>query len=145
MRKLRSVDEDALKDALRNSTGAKAAKRLTMAIAYLDGVSVETLSERYEIPISTIYAWLDRFEAESIESAVRDESGPGRPAELDPSEFVQLASDIARGPDAHGFSGDEWTANLLQTHISASYGVDYSEGHARRLLRQLGPESDEYP
>ena len=143
MRKLRDVDEDGLKAAFRDVSDAKAAKRLTMAIAYLDGVSVATLSDRYEIPRSTIYAWLDRFEAESIESALRDETGPGRPPELEPQEFVQLASEIGDGPNSHGFDASEWTASLLQTHISAAYGVEYSEGHARRLLRQLGPETDD--
>lgn len=143
MRKLRNVDEDALQTAFREARDGKAVKRLTMAIAYLDGVSVATLSDRYEIPESTIYAWLDRFEEESIEDALQDDTGPGRPPELEPHEFVQLASKIADGPRQHGFGANEWTASLLQTHISAAYDVEYSEGHARRLLRQLGPESDE--
>lgn len=145
MRKLRDVDEEALMGAFRSTSDAKAVKRLTMAIAYLDGVSVATLSDRYETPESTIYAWLDRFENESIEDALHDDTGPGRPPELEPHEFVQLASDIADGPRGHGFDTDEWTASLLQTHITAAYGVEYSEGHARRLLRQLGPETDEIP
>lgn len=145
MMKLRNVDEDALYRAYREASDGKAVKRLTMAIAYLDGVPVATLSDRYEIPESTIYAWLDRFEVESIEAALQDDTGPGRPPELEPHEFVQLASDIADGPPSHGFDADEWTATLLQAHISAAYGVDYSEGHARRLLRQLGPDSDEIP
>lgn len=145
MKKLRDVDDDALYRAYREVNDGKAAKRLTMAIAYLDGVPVATLSDRYEIPESTIYAWLDRFEGESIEAALQDDTGPGRPPELEPHEFVQLAADIADGPPSHGFDADEWTANLLQTHISVAYGVDYSEGHARRLLRQLGPETDEIP
>lgn len=140
MNKLRNVDEDALRDAFRTADRPKAVKRLTMAIAYLDCVPVDTLAERYDIPRSTIYAWLDRFVTESVESAIRDERRPGRPAELEPQEFVQLSSDIADGPGAHGFTEDSWTANLLQSHISAAYGVDYSKGHARRLLRQLSPE-----
>lgn len=145
MRKLRDVDENDLYLAYRGASDAKAVKRLTMAIAYLDGVSVATLSDRYDIPESTIYAWLDRFEDESIDDALRDDTGPGRPPELEPHEFVQLASDIAEGPRSHGLDADEWTANLLQTHISAAYDVDYSEGHTRRLLRQLGPETSEPP
>lgn len=145
MQKLRNVDVDALYRAYSEVNDGKAVKRLTMAIAYLDGVSVATLSARYEIPESTIYAWLDRFENESIDDALRDDTGPGRPPELESHEFVQLASDIGDGPRNHGLDADEWTATLLQTHISAVYGVDYSEGHVRRLLRQLGSETDEIP
>lgn len=140
MRKLRDIEGDALRTAFHDARHPKAVKRLVMALAYLDGASVDTLSARYDIPRSTIYAWLDRFETEPIEDAIQDETRPGRPAELEPREFVQLSSDIADGPTAHGFSADSWTANLLQTHISEAYGPDYSEGHARRLLRQLGPD-----
>lgn len=142
MPKLRSVDEEALKVAFSEASSPKSVKRLAMAIAYLDGVSVETLSSRYEIPRSTVYAWLDRFETESVDEALRDVPRPGRPAELDPQEFVSLSSDIADGPRAHGFDRIEWSASLLQTHIREAYGVEYSEGHARRLLRELGPDSD---
>lgn len=141
MQKLRNMDRDALIRAFHDARTPKAVKRLMMAIAYKDGVSVDTLADRYDIPRSTIYAWLDRFETESIEHAVREESRPGRPAELEPHEFVELSSDIAAGPHAHGFDADDWTASRLQTHISAAYNVEYSEGHARRLLRQLGPDS----
>lgn len=139
VQKLQNVEEDALRAAFEDASHPKSVKRLVMALAYLDGVSVDTLSERYGIPRSTIYAWLDRFETEPIQEAVRDGSRPGRPAELEPGEFVELSSDIADGPTAQGFSADSWTANLLQSHISDAYGVDYSEGHARRLLRELSP------
>lgn len=143
MAKLDNVDASTLLAAFHEETDGKAVRRLAMAIAYLDGVPVTTLADRYGIPRSTIYAWLDRFEKESIDEAIRDGSRPGRPAELDPHEFVELSSDIADGPVAHGFTGSRWTANRLQTHISDAYGVEYSTGHARRLLRQLGGRTDD--
>ena len=66
MNKLEDVDTDALRDALGKASSAKAAKRLMIALAYADGVRVETLSERYDIPRATVYSWLDRFEHHSI-------------------------------------------------------------------------------
>lgn len=141
MSKLREIDREALLSEFHDATDPKAVKRLVMAIAYLDGVPVTTLSERYDIPRSTIYTWLDRFEDRSIDAALRDETRPGRPPALEPSAFVDLAYDIEMGPQAHGFDADEWTADLLQAHVSTAYDVEYSEGHARRLLRQLDPEA----
>lgn len=143
MRKLQDVQIEDLRTAFHEVTRPKAVKRLAMAIAYLDGVPVDTLSERYGIPRSTVYAWLDRFETESIEAAIRDEARPGRPAELEPHEVVELADEIADGPRQHGFDPGEWTARLLKQHISRTYSVDYSAGHARRLLRQLDPDRTE--
>lgn len=143
MAKLPDTSRSALLEAFHEAEQPKAVKRLVMAIAYLDGVPVDTLAKRYDIPRSTIYAWLDRFEAEPIEDAIHDGSRPGRPAALEPGEFVELASDIADGPQQHGFDTTEWTASRLRTHISDGYGVEYSDGHARRLLRQLAPQPTE--
>ena len=64
--KLEDVDADTLRDALGKASSAKAAKRLMIALAYADGVRVETLSERYDIPRATVYSWLDRFEQQSM-------------------------------------------------------------------------------
>ncbi len=57
---------------LGEASSAKAAKRLMIALAYADGVRVETLSERYDIPRATVYSWLDRFEHHSINDALED-------------------------------------------------------------------------
>lgn len=84
MDKLADVDTEALQAALGDASESKAVKRLMVALAYADGVSVETVSARYDIPRATIYSWLDRFEQQSIAEAITDDSRPGRPAKLDP-------------------------------------------------------------
>lgn len=61
MAKLSTVSVDDLHEALEGVSTGKAAKRLMIALAYKDGVAVATLSERYAIPQSTVYFWLDRF------------------------------------------------------------------------------------
>lgn len=44
-----------------------------IALAYKDGVDVDTISDRYVIPQSTIYYWHDRFENIPTADALRDE------------------------------------------------------------------------
>ena len=73
MRKLDDVGSDTLRSALNEAGSAKAAKRLMVALAYKDGVTVETISTRYAIPQSTVYYWLSRFEERPIEEAITDE------------------------------------------------------------------------
>jgi transposase len=94
MNKLEDVDAGALRDALGKASSAKAAKRLMIALAYADGVRVETLSERYDIPRATVYSWLDRFEHQSISEAITDESRPGRPSKLNASQREHLSGDL---------------------------------------------------
>ena len=136
MTKLDDVDADALRDALDEVDSAKAAKRLMVALAYKDGVSVTELARRYGVPRSTLYYWLDRFEEFPIPEAIEDEPRPGRPRKLDAEDRRALAADVAGEPSEHGYDADEWTPELVQRHIEAVFDTTYSVGHVRRLLRE---------
>jgi transposase len=136
MNKLEDVNADALRDALGEAASAKAAKRLMIALAYADGVRVETLSERYGIPRATVYSWLDRFEHQSISDAIEDESRPGRPPKLDAPQREQLSDDLVGSPAELGYDASKWTPELAQSHIERVYDVTYSLGHVRRLFRE---------
>ena len=136
MDKLADVDIEALQAALADASGTKAVKRLMVALAYADGVSVETVSARYDIPRATVYSWLDRFEQQSIAEAITDDSRPGRPAKLDRSQRRQLAADLARSPAELGYDSAEWTPERAREHIEQKYDISYSLGHVRRLLQE---------
>jgi|SRR5699024_9877108 len=135
MDKLAEVDTRNLQAALATASTAKAAKRLMIALAYADGVRVETLSERYDIPRATVYSWLDRFEHQSISEAIEDESRPGRPPKLSASQHDQLFDDLSQPPAELGYDATEWSPELAHDHIKRAYKVTYSLGHVRRLLR----------
>ena len=137
MNKLEDVDIDALRDALADASSVKAAKRLMIALAYADGVRVETLSERYDIARATMYSWLDRFEQQSISEAVKDESRPGRPSKLTASQREQLFDELSGSPAELGYDASEWTPERIQRHIERTHDVTYSLGHVRRLLREF--------
>ena len=136
MNKLEAVDTDALREALTEASSAKAAKRLMIAIAYADGVRVDTLSERYGIPRATVYSWLDRFEQETIEKAIEDESRPGRPPKLNDSQREQLLDDLEQSPTEFGYKMTDWSPALVKNHVEQVYETSYSLGHIRRLLRE---------
>lgn len=138
MNKLDDVAADDLRQALADVESAKAAKRLMVALAYKDGVSVSTLADRYDIPRSTLYYWLDRFEGESIADAIEDEPRPGRPPKLSRTGRRRLENALERTPAEFGYDGDTWTPALVTTYVEEAFGVSYSEGHVRRLLREFG-------
>ena len=136
MNKLEAVNTDTMRESLADASTAKAAKRLMIALAYADGVRVETLSERYDIPRATVYSWLDRFEHQPISDAIEDESRPGRPPKLTASQRERLSNDLGNSPVEVGYEASEWTPELAQSHIERTYDVTYSLGHARRLLHE---------
>jgi transposase len=135
MNKLDGIALSALQDQLDAAESAKATKRLMVAIAYKDGVSVSVLSERYGVPASTLYYWLDRIADKPLSEAVEDDDRPGRPAELSADEREAVFGALADSPDAYGFDASSWTPELVQELIECEYGVSYSLGHVRRMLR----------
>lgn len=136
MNKFEDIDVDALRNALGKVSSAKAIKRLIIAPAYADGVRGETLSERHSIPRATVYSWLDRFESQSISDAIENESRPGRPPKLNASQRERLSTDLAEPSIKLGYDAPDWSPELAQSHIEQRYGVAYSLGHVRRLLRK---------
>ena len=138
MDKLDEVPGDELRAHLEETEDPKAVKRLMVALAYKDGVSVSQLSARYGIPRSTVYYWLDRFADESVADAVVDDPRPGRPSELDDDERNRLAAALSDSPAEHGFDDGDWTPDRVREYLEQSFGVSYSTGHVRRLLRELG-------
>lgn len=137
MVKLDDVDPDELRRTLADVDSAKEAKRLVVALDYLDGVPVSVLAERYGIPRSTLYYWLDRFESEPVEEAITDEDRPGRPRKLDDEDRNRLRDHLDTRPEVHDYDADEWTPELVRDHVERAFGVSYSVGHVRRLLREL--------
>lgn len=134
---LESVSPDRLRRALEEAASAKAAKRLLVALAYVDDVPVSTIVDRYGIPRSTVYHWLDRFETHSIEEAIADDARPGRPPALTPAERDELQSILEQDPRSIGYEADSWTSNALRRYIEDEYGVSYSDAHVRRLRNEL--------
>jgi transposase len=136
MGKLEDVDPDELRSALADAETPKAAKRLMVALSYVDGDAADDIAARFGIPRSTVYYWLDRFESEPIEEAVLDEPRPGRPTKLDDEEWHRLRGQLDAEPTQFGLDADEWTPAAVRDHIESQFGVSYSEGHVRRLLRE---------
>lgn len=135
MDKLDGVSRTALVDEFERAESAKAAKRLMVGLAYKDGVSVSELSDRYGVPESTLYYWLDRIAEKPLSEAVEDDERPGRPSELDDAERRAVFDALADSPEAYGFDANSWTPELVRELIEREYGVSYSLGHVRRLIR----------
>ncbi|WP_302082378.1 helix-turn-helix domain-containing protein [Salinibaculum rarum] len=137
MGKLEGISAARLRDRLDTVESAKAAKRLMVVLAYLDGVSVTTLSDRYDIPPSTLYYWLDRFEERSLEDAIEDQARPGRPTKLDDDDRVAFEETLRNPPQDAGYDADEWTPELAKQYLEEAFDVSYSAGHIRHYFDHL--------
>jgi transposase len=134
MAKLERLSAEKLRTVLRDVEDGKAAKRLVVALAYKDGVTVATLSRRYGIPEQTIYEWLDRFESRPLEEAMFDQPRQGRPQKLDPEEWAEVEAALEQTPAEFGYEAEQWTPRLVNKHIEDRYNVSYSPDYLSNKL-----------
>jgi len=109
-------------------------ERVLAAIGRKQGDKIETLAERHGVVEKTIRNWLDRFAEEPIEQAPYDNPKPGRPSKLADHERDEVFEQLQQSPTELGYEQQAWSPKLLVHHVKEEYGVEYSEGHARKLL-----------
>lgn len=63
---------------------------------------------------------------------------PGGPTRLTSQQFEQLALELSKGAEAHGFAGDVWTRPRVNTLIEKLFGVRYDITQIGRLLKKIG-------
>jgi len=138
MDRLVDITMEELQELRENTEGEIPRERVLAAIGRKQGDQIDTLAERHGVVERTIIYWLDRFEEEPIEQAPYDDPRPGRPSKLDDDERKQLFGNLQNPPTDLGYEQQAWSPQLLLAHVKDEYGVEYSKGHARKLLSKAG-------
>lgn len=131
---LEEVSTQTLRRSLDRAEGKQATERLLAAIIYKEGPSVPTISTWFDRHPDTIYRWFDRLERLPVDQAVANEPRPGRPSKLDPDERARLDAALEASPKKFGYDTSTWSTDLVQRHLSAEFGVDYSRRQIRRFM-----------
>lgn len=135
---LEAVTVETLRDALDRVDGRKATLRLVVAINYKEGVSQSEIATWYGLSRKTIYNWLQRFDAEPLSAALRDEQPPGRPRHLDREQLRRLEAVLQGSPRDVGYEAQAWTPELVGEFVRDRFGVDYSLSSVRRRMHDCG-------
>ncbi len=138
MEHLDEITVEDLQDALDRVEGKKPTQRLLAAIAYKNGVTQTELAEWYGVERRTIYSWLKRLDADSLDEAVEDEKRPGRPRKLSEAEQQEFEHALQESPTALDYDAPAWTPALVQSHLEETYDVEYSIPSCRRLMKEAG-------
>ncbi|MDF5706996.1 MAG: helix-turn-helix domain-containing protein [Nostoc sp. S4] len=62
----------------------------------------------------------------------------GRPKAVNEKYLERLQELISHSPRDYGYSFKRWTTNWLQKHLAKELGIELSDRHIKRLLKQLG-------
>ena len=138
MGRLDDITLEELQQLRERTEGEIPRERVLAAIGRKQGDELETLAERHGVVEKTIRNWLDRFAEEPIEQAPYDDPRPGRPSKLNENERKQFFEQLHQSPTELGYDQQAWSPKLLLHHVKEEYGVEYSEGHARKLLGKAG-------
>jgi transposase len=134
MGRLDNITLEELHDLRERTEGEVPRERVLAAIGRKQGDEIATLAERHGVVKKTIRNWLDRFAEEPIEQAPYDAPRPGRPSKLEEHEREELFEQLQEPPTELGYEQQAWSTKLLLHHVKEEYGVEYSEGHARKLM-----------
>ena len=138
MEHLENITVEDLQQALDNVEGKKPTQRLLAAIAYKNGVPQTELADWYDVERKTIYNWLERLDAESLEHAVTDAHRSGRKRKLSEDQQREFAQALHEPPSEVGFDAPGWTPALAQQYLEETYDVEYSTASCRRLMKEAG-------
>ncbi len=62
----------------------------------------------------------------------------GRPKTVNEKYLNRLQDLVSRSPRDFGYAFRRWTANWLSKHLAKELGIEVSERHVNRLLKQMG-------
>ncbi|MGJ5631511.1 helix-turn-helix domain-containing protein [Nostoc sp. CALU 1950] len=62
----------------------------------------------------------------------------GRPKAVNDQYLERLKQLVNNSPRDHGYAFRRWTANWLAKHLAKEFGIEVSDRHIKRLLKQMG-------
>jgi transposase len=110
--------------------------RLRALQLFLDGWSMTAIARAFDVTVSAVSQWMKKV-CESGDTALYARKPPGARPRLTDAERDRLVELLKEGAEAHGFTGNVWTAARVTQLIWTTFGVRYGERHVRRLLHQL--------
>lgn len=95
------------------------------------------ISEILSVSRSKVSEWLKIYEEQGFEGLKEGERS-GRPSQLTDLQKIILCDIVDSGPIAFGYSSGIWTSRRIAAAIYEEFGVEYHEGHVRKLLYDFG-------
>lgn len=63
---------------------------------------------------------------------------PGRPHKVNREYLERLKELVSNSPKDYDYPFQRWTANWLSKHLAQEFGIQVSDRHINRLLKQMG-------
>lgn len=122
-------DKAALEGILRQSTiEARTYIRAKILLLKSENYSNESIADKLDICVSAVRLCLDKFNAGGVESALHDNKGRGRKAEITDSDITWVINKACQKPKDFGYSAELWYPASFTRFINS---IAEQEGHPR--------------
>ena len=97
------------------------------------GRSPSVIAKELQVDRKSVYRWLAM--AKKGEKALAAKPHPGRPRKLTDAQHAKLARLLQKGPLAHGWSTDRWTARRVADLVYKHFKVKHHVEHVRHIIK----------
>jgi transposase len=104
---------------------------------YRRGFKQAEIARRLGVSQQAVSTWIHNLKESGEQSLVR-KPHEGRPRKLTGAQQRDMLNQLARGPEAHGYSTALWTGERVARLIRERYGVRLHFKHVPKLLKKLG-------
>lgn len=116
---------------------ARVAQRIHAVLLNCDEHTSGEISRLLDVSRSKVSEWLKIYEEQGFEG-LKEGYRSGRPSRLTDYQKILLCDIIDSGPVAFGYDSGIWTSKRIRDAILEEFGVQYHEGHVRKLLYEFG-------
>lgn len=111
-------------------------RRLEIAIRTHLGQSQAEICDALGCSKDTARHWMTIAKMEGLKSWYNQPVG--RPKRVDDDYKQRLRELVTSSPKKHGYAFKRWTAGWLSKHLAKELGIEISDRHVNRLLKQMG-------
>ena len=136
VRQLTRAERAKIKKLRRNPPSVGVFRRAQAVYLSAQGRTVQEIGEIVQRDRSSVFRWLQGFDAEGLEALWPGKS-PGAPAKADAEYQAALAKALEHNPRDLGYGFSRWTADLLIEHLYRETHVRVSSFTMYALLTRL--------
>jgi putative transposase len=133
---LTSFQKQLLLKKLQTNLRPEYRRRIEIMLLADLGQSQTQICENLSCSHETARYWI--YMAKTGQAHKWDATAVGRPKTIDDEYLERLKELIARSPREYGYAFERWTAQWLSKHLAQEFGVEVSDRHINRLLKNMG-------
>ena len=140
---LTSFQRELLQKSLKPNLRPEYSRRIKIMLLADEGQSQNRICKVLRCSQETARYWIKI--AQTGQAHNWDDRPKGRPKIVNKKYLKRLKELVSNSPSKYGYSFKRWTAQSLNRHLTKELGIEFSDCHVNRLLKQMGLSTKSKP